>query len=324
MAGAAATVQESPPVTTSASSPQGGHMNFCVSCGKPTSRTTGCQECAAPPVAELPVLASGDVAVGEELGSGNFGKVHEGVCRLSGGSTASMKCAIKIPNKDAMDDFQQELEIFRRFTALGSHPHLVAALGYAVKPSPLLALEYCGLGNLRSLLHAEKESPPALSELIRFGLEVAKAMAFLETHLLLHRDLAARNVLLTAPDRSCRLADFGLSRDMGVKDYYRRNAASAPIPVRWMAIETLEMDVSTIHSESWSFGVLLYEIFSLGRRPYTGLSNHEILTHIDQGHRLEKPRKCPKAIYKMMKQCWQRDPGIRPTFASFVKLLVAT
>eukprot|EP00729_Bicosta_minor_P029359 gene29359-12297_t len=89
MAGAATAVQQSQPVTTSASNsnPQGEYVSFCVSCGKQTSGAAGCQDCAAPPVVELPVLASGDVAVGEELGSGNFGKVHEGVCRLSGGST---------------------------------------------------------------------------------------------------------------------------------------------------------------------------------------------------------------------------------------------
>ena len=119
------------------------------------------------------------------------------------------------------------------------------------------------------------------------------------------------------------MADFGLSRDASVKDYYRRNAASAPIPVRWMAIETLEMDVSTIRSESWSFGVVLYEIFSLGRRPYTGLSNNEILDHIDSGSRLKKPAKCPKKIYTMMKLCWQRDPERRPQFDQMAKELAA-
>ena len=294
---------------------------FCVVCGK-LKQAGACQHCDAP-APELPVLVSGDVTVGRELGSGNFGTVHEGVCRLAGDSTASITCAVKIPNKDAMEDFQQELDIYKRLASLGSHPHLVTALGYTVSRPQLLALEYCALGDLRSLLHATKESPPVQSELVRFGCEVATAMAFLEAHGLLHRDLAARNVLLTAPDRSCRLADFGLSRDAGVKDYYRRNAASAPIPVRWMAIETLEMDVSTIRSESWSFGVLLYEIFSLGRRPYTGLSNNEIFDHIDEGHRLKKPSKCPSAIYKMMKQCWQREPEARPTFASIVETLAA-
>ena len=105
--------------------------------------------------------------------------------------------------------------------------------------------------------------------------DVAAAMAFLETSLIVHRDLAARNVLLTT-DMVCKIADFGLSRNTGGKDYYRRNANSAPIPVRWMAPETLTHDVSTLSSDRWSFGVLMWEMHTFGERPYAGMQNKEV------------------------------------------------
>ena len=105
--------------------------------------------------------------------------------------------------------------------------------------------------------------------------DVASGMAFLETALIVHRDLAARNVLLTT-DMVCKIADFGLSRNTGGKDYYRRNANSAPIPVRWMAPETLTHDVSTLSSDRWSFGVLMWEMYTFGERPYAGMQNKEV------------------------------------------------
>ena len=102
--------------------------------------------------------------------------------------------------------------------------------------------------------------------LLRFGREVAQALHFLEARNILHRDIAARNVLLTE-DATCKLADFGLARDVVKKEYYRLNAASAPIPVRWMAPEVLSHGMCSPAGERWSFGVLLWEIYSLGRQP---------------------------------------------------------
>ena len=138
---------------------------------------------------------------------------------------------------------------------------------------PLLVLELCDLGDVKSYFRKQGALP--IEDLPPMCKDVACGMAFLETALIVHRDLAARNVLLTA-ERRCKIADFGLSRNTGGKDYYRRNAASAPIPVRWMAPETLTHDISTLSSDRWSFGVVLWEMYTFGERPYAGQQNKEV------------------------------------------------
>ena len=90
-----------------------------------------------------------------------------------------------------------------------------------------------------------------------------------------------------------------------------------------MAIETLRDDTSSIESDCWSFGVLLFEIFSLGLRPYTGLQNHEIYTHIEEGNRLKRPALCPQMVYKLMLECWDNTPARRPLFADVFARLCA-
>lgn len=147
---------------------------------------------------------------------------------------------------------------------------------------------------------------------------------FLEYHRMLHRDLATRNVLLT-DQRMCKLADFGLSRTVGASDYYRRTTgASAPIPVRWMAPETLDFNVSTIMSDRWSYAVLLWEIYSLAARPYPGVPNADIADCIRSGRRLKQPNLCPDAIYAMLLECWAAEPKERPSFATITNHLYST
>ena len=90
-----------------------------------------------------------------------------------------------------------------------------------------------------------------------------------------------------------------------------------------MALETLGEDTSTIESDCWSFGVLLFEVFSLGQRPYTGLQNHEIYNHIEEGNRLKRPALCPQKVYELMLECWDKTPARRPLFAAVFARLCA-
>lgn len=276
------------------------------------------------------------VTLGAVIGEGNFGKVHAGTAKDPRRGGGKIAVAIKSPSAPARLEFEAEMEIMGQLTRLGGHPHIVGVVGCVYGNRPLLVLEFCAGGSLKAALTAVRTfkadggdgGAGAPSSVARFGNaglatcghQVALAMAFLEQHSLLHRDLAARNVLLTGQQQQleCKLADFGLSRRVAPgSDYYRRTVgASAAIPVRWMAPETLEDGVSTISSDKWSFGVLLWEIYSLGLRPYIGVANHEIANHLRKGHRLEQPRGCPDEVYAgVMQPCWAASPAARPAFA---------
>lgn len=277
------------------------------------------------------------VTLDKVIGEGNFGKVFSGTAKDPQRGNAVVPVAVKSPSAGARIEFEVEMEIMAQLTRFGGHQHIVSVVGCVYGKAPLLVLELCAGGSLKTALTASRKaalaqgtssavaSPTsatatvfAVAELTTFGHQTALAMSFLERHKLLHRDLAARNVLLTEQrPMVCKLADFGLSRTVGAeKEYYRRTTGtSAPIPVRWMAPETLDDSVSTINSDKWSFGVLLWEIFSLGLRPYIGVENHEIAKHIRKGHRLDQPDACPDEIYSgVMEQCWEMNPAARPAF----------
>lgn len=276
------------------------------------------------------------ITLGAVIGEGNFGKVYSGTAKDPRRGGGKIAVAIKSPSAHARLEFEAEMEIMGQLTRLGGDPHIVGVVGCVYGNRPLLVLEFCPGGSLKAALTAVRTfkadggegGAGAPSSVARFGNaglatcghQVALAMAFLEHHSLLHRDLAARNVLLTGQQQQleCKLADFGLSRRVAPgSDYYRRTVgASAPIPVRWMAPETLDDGVSTISSDKWSFGVLLWEIYSLGLRPYIGVANHEIADHLQLGHRLKQPRGCPDEVYAgVMQPCWAASPAARPAFA---------
>ena len=227
-------------------------------------------------VGEDAALKRSQVELGEVLGKGEFGKVYRANIFPTGGGGV-IAAAVKQPSPGALADFAEEVGIVCKVRRLGGHPNVAGMLGFVPEGqnggTPLLALELCERGDVKSYLRKEGALPAAT--LLAMCRDVAAAMAFLETALIVHRDLAARNVLLNT-DMVCKIADFGLSRNTGGKDYYRRNANSAPIPVRWMAPETLTHDVSTLSSDRWSFGVLVWEMYTFGERPYAGMQNKEV------------------------------------------------
>ncbi|KAL1377098.1 hypothetical protein pipiens_016487, partial [Culex pipiens pipiens] len=124
---------------------------------------------------------------------------------------------------------------------------------------------------------------------------------------LIHRDLAARNILVSE-GLVMKIADFGLARDVHNQEYYRK-MTSGKLPIRWMAPESLEERFFNTKSDVWSFGVLLWEIMTLGRDPYQFVADwHSFLEYLKQGHRLEQPTNSPDDIYQLMEACWEFNP----------------
>lgn len=150
---------------------------------------------------------------------------------------------------------------------------------------------------------------------------MAEGMSYLEEQRIVHRDLAARNVLV-GDDLACKVADFGLARLL--KDDVYSPRSSSKIPVKWTAPEAASYCVYSPKSDVWSFGVLLYEVFTYGRCPYEGMSNHETLQRIARGYRLPRPAACPAEVYALMLGCWRRCPEERPDFTTLREKLGAT
>ncbi|KFZ56687.1 Macrophage colony-stimulating factor 1 receptor, partial [Antrostomus carolinensis] len=155
--------------------------------------------------------------------------------------------------------------------------------------------------------------PLNLSDLLQFSSQVAQGMAFLASKNCIHRDLAARNVLVS-DGRVAKICDFGLARDiMNDSNYVVKG--NARLPVKWMAPESIFDCIYTVQSDVWSYGILLWEIFSLGKSPYPGMVvNSKFYSMVKQGYQMARPDFAPLEMYSIMQACWSLEPTRRPTF----------
>ncbi|KAM4748763.1 macrophage colony-stimulating factor 1 receptor [Rhinophrynus dorsalis] len=155
--------------------------------------------------------------------------------------------------------------------------------------------------------------PLDLYDLLNFSLQVAQGMSFLASKNCIHRDVAARNVLVTH-GRVAKICDFGLARDIENDSNYVVKG-NARLPVKWMAPESIFDCIYTAQSDVWSYGILLWEIFSLGRSPYPGIMvNRKFYKMVKEGYKMDCPDYAPLEIYRIMKTCWDLEPTRRPTF----------
>ncbi|VDK42603.1 unnamed protein product [Anisakis simplex] len=212
--------------------------------------------------------------------------------------------------------------------------------GYLVSNTVRRNAEECYAAQVKPdwdlLMNTERINGVVLStcDLISFGYQISNGMQFLASKLCIHRDLAARNIFVTK-NRIIRIADFGLARkDQSI--YHMKS--DCPLPVRWMAPETLtakefsekvsryehllsspgkhKCGMRFAESDVWSFGVLLWELFTFGDYPYNKIQdNDELFDRLCSGYHLEKPACSPKAVYEIMEDCWHFDQLDRPDFA---------
>lgn len=165
--------------------------------------------------------------------------------------------------------------------------------------------------------HSNTKENLSSDDLIQFAYQISKGMEFISSHGIIHRDLASRNILIEicGNNKICKIADFGLSRSIRDKecDTYEMKHAGQ-MPIRWMSPEALSMGLFTTKSDVWAFGILVWEIATLGSTPYVGMNAQEVISFIRQGNICPQPEHCNDELYDLMKSCWAYKVEERFTF----------
>ncbi|KAJ6652774.1 hypothetical protein lerEdw1_010628, partial [Lerista edwardsae] len=317
-------------------------------------------------------LSHEDVILGELLGSGNFGKVYSG--RLSSDNTpVAVKTYQGHLTPETKERFlreareREEVEVqFQKVTSLNPgalatdsaelcpfsarilrqyrHPNIVRIIGVCAREEPFfLVMELVSGGDFLSFLRLEGKRL-WVSDLVRFAIQAAAGMAYLESHRCIHRDLAARNCLV-GEGRILKISDFGMSQEEEESGVCASVEGLKHIPVRWTAPEALKYGegvavswMTTFELDEGERPVGLAAIqprvtsgameFCCGRSsawggtPYAGLSNQQVMRQVERGFRMRAPRGCPMDIYDLMLRCWDHKPRLRPTFCSTYKELL--
>ena len=189
------------------------------------------------------------IELSEIIGEGQFGDVHKGLFKPSGGAE-SHYIAVKTCKADTdvsmADKFLEEAYIMQQF----DHQHIIKLVGICSSSPIWIVMELAKHGELRAYLQNNKHKLD-LTTLVLYSYQLSTALSYLESKNFVHRDIAARNVLVSSQD-CVKLADFGLSRWIDHDTYYK--ASKGKLPIKWMAPESINFRRFTTASDVWMFG----------------------------------------------------------------------
>ncbi|KAK7867902.1 hypothetical protein R5R35_002825 [Gryllus longicercus] len=265
--------------------PKKGKQDFCVDC-------KAFEEAGW-------VIRTDELELKESIGKGEFGDVMLGIHK-------GEKVAVKML-KDSSEAAQKVLAEASLMTSL-RHQNLVQLLGLVFNNKLIyLVTEYLSKGSLVDYLRSRGRLHVTKKDQINFAFDTCSGMEYLESRKVVHRDLAARNVLISE-EGVAKVSDFGLARDENF------SLEGGKLPIKWTAPEALKQGKFSNKSDMWSFGILLWEIYSFGRVPYPRIPLADVVKHVEKGYKMEAPDGCPVEVYDIMKQAWDLLPDKRPTF----------
>ncbi|XP_067887917.1 tyrosine-protein kinase FRK-like [Heterodontus francisci] len=239
------------------------------------------------------------------IGSGNYGEVWQGIWN------DNVPVAIKMLKEDTTDssNFLKEAQIMKNF----QHQNLIPLYAVCTRKQPFfIVTELMKHGDLLKFLR-RSQGYFTVAQLIDMAVQIAAGMSYLESNHYIHLDLAARNILV-GDNITCKISDFGLTKLL--KDVTAAKITHDQLPIKWTAPEVAITNQVSTKSDVWSFGIVLFEITTYGKVPYTGMSNRMVISELVQGYRMPCPNDCPQAIYNIMRECWNEVPSQRPSFST--------
>ncbi|GFR72269.1 tyrosine-protein kinase receptor [Elysia marginata] len=287
-------------------------------------------QCTDEEIAKLPHFSRSQLVLTMFLGGGAFGEVYEGLARnILGDGSGETRCAVKTLRKSASEnekeEFLKEALLMKNF----QHEHILGLLGVCLDNDPqFIIMELMEGGDLLSFLRSCRATSTQsvqllLPDLVKVCVHVARGCKYLEDMHFVHRDLAARNCLVSTKNpktMTVKIGDFGLARDIYKNDYYRKEGEGL-LPVRWMSPESLVDGFFTTQSDIWAFGILMWEVVTLGQKPYPARNNIEVLHFVRDQGKPERPDNCADEMYGLMKECWSFNADDRPSFGSLLEHL---
>jgi len=263
------------------------------------------------------------------IGRGAFGVVSRGLALNLPERPGWSVVAVKSIQEDATErerrDLLSEMSVLKQFEP---HPHVIRLYGcVSTEARPLVVVEYAQYGDVLGYLrrsrgvsdnyYSDPSVKPCTSltskQLLKFAWEISDGMHYLSSKKIIHRDLAARNVLV-GEGEVCKITDFGMARDVQEEDIYVRTHEGR-LPIKWTAPEALfGSGAYTTASDVWSYGVVLYEIFTVGGDPFPGVYMRDIPALLKNGYRMSRPKFISPKLYEIMMGCWKSDPSHRPSF----------
>uniref|UniRef100_A0AAF5PSU9 Receptor protein-tyrosine kinase n=1 Tax=Wuchereria bancrofti TaxID=6293 RepID=A0AAF5PSU9_WUCBA len=297
----------------------------------------------------------------QKLGSGAFGSVYKGrlIGIAKGNKNAQSTLGINLMRAENCDvavkklleyadqlsksEFLNEISLMK---TLGYHERLVNMLACITETEPYcLIVEYCSDGDLLHFLRKrcaymmkltemgiDYDEPNlnekidqtlviTLKQLLMFAVQISYGLEYLSQKGFVHRDVAARNILVH-DKTNAKIGDFGLCRYI-YRDSANYKSKGGRLPVKWMSPEAIKHYEFTMQSDVWSFGILMFEIVTLGGSPYPGIQPDDILDHLDAGGRMDQPDNCPNNYYEVMRSCWAQEPSMRPDFGTIRQKLAS-